>query len=169
MTIRYRAATPADLVAIDEIFRTSFCDTFAHLYHRDDLAAFLAQFTPALWASELGDRQFAFRIAEDAGRIIGFAKLGPPNLPVATDAPRIELRQMYLLKEWHGQGIAGELMDWVIAEAKRRAARELYLTVYIDNHRARRLYERFGFVVVGRYDFMVGNHADEDTIMRLDL
>jgi len=57
-------------------------------------------------------------------------------------------------------------MDWALDEARRRGAKELYLTVYVDNHRARRLYERYGFAVVGRYDFMVGGHADEDLIMR---
>ena len=41
MTITYRDATAADLPAIDRVFRTSFCETFAHLYRPEDLAAFL--------------------------------------------------------------------------------------------------------------------------------
>ena len=41
--------------------------------------------------------------------------------------------------------------------------------MYVDNHRARRFYERYGFEAVGRYTFMVGNHADEDHLMRLGL
>ena len=39
-------------------------------------------------------------------------------------------------------------------------------TVYVDNLRARRFYDGYGFEAVGRYDFMVGTHADEDIIMR---
>jgi len=59
-----------------------------------------------------------------------------------------------------------ELSDWAIKEAQRQGFEELYLTVYVDNHRARRFYERYGFEAVGRYDFMVGSQADEDIIMR---
>ena len=40
-------------------------------------------------------------------------------------------------------------MDWALDEARRRGAEELYLTVYTDNHRARRFYERYGFEAVG--------------------
>jgi RimJ/RimL family protein N-acetyltransferase len=56
-------------------------------------------------------------------------------------------------------------MDWALEEAARRGATRIYLTVFIENHRARRFYDRYGFVPVGRYDFMVGSHADEDIIM----
>jgi RimJ/RimL family protein N-acetyltransferase len=45
----------------------------------------------------------------------------------------------------------------------------MFLSVFIDNHRARRFYARYGFEEVGRYDFMVGTHADHDLILRLKL
>ena len=60
-------------------------------------------------------------------------------------------------------------MDWAIEETGRRGAEEIYLTVFIDNHRARRFYDRYGFEAVGRYDFMVGSQADHDIIMRKQL
>jgi GNAT superfamily N-acetyltransferase len=169
MTVTYRAATEDDLPAVDRLFRSSFSDTFAHLYKPEDLAAFFAQFTPQAWREEFEDPRYAFRLAEADGDLAGFAKLGPPSVPVDSRADRIELRQIYIDKAWHGRGIAQELMDWSLAEARRRAASELYLTVYIDNHRARRVYDRYGFEPVGSYAFMVGNHADEDVIMRLAL
>ena len=35
-----------------------------------------------------------------------------------------------------------------------------------DREAFSRFYDRYGFEAEGRYDFMVGNHADEDIIMR---
>ena len=169
MTLSYRRAGPEDAAAIDRLFQTSFCDTFAHLYRPQDLDAFLSKFTLDAWTAELRDERYAFRVAEADGELIGFVKLGPPELPVEGKRPWLELRQLYVLNEWRGAGAARELMDWALAEAKARGGEELYLTVYTENWRARRFYEKYGFVEVGPYAFMVGEQADEDLIMRVDL
>jgi len=166
MTVTYREATPGDAAVIDRIFDTSFCDTFAHLYRPEDLDAFLSGFGIADWKAEIRDPAYAFRLAEADGEPVAYVKLGPLKLPVEPSRPALLLDQLYVLKEHHGSGIARQLMDWAFAEAMRRGAEELYLTVFIDNHRARRFYDRYGFEAVGRYDFMVGSHADEDLIMR---
>jgi ribosomal protein S18 acetylase RimI-like enzyme len=162
----FRDATAADLPAIDRVFRQSFCDTFAHLYRAEDLEAFLAKFSPEAWAEEFRDPGYRFRVAEVDREVVGYVKLGPSALPIETANRAIELRQIYVLKEHHGSGIAAALTDWAIAEARGQGFEELYLTVYVDNRRARRFYDRYGFEPVGRYDFMVGSHADEDIIMR---
>lgn len=169
MTVAYRGADPEDAAVIDRIFRSSFIDTFAHLYRPEDLEAFLAKFTIEEWAAELRDERFSVRMAEVDGQPIGFVKLGPPELPVQKDRPWIELRQLYVLAEWRGAGAARGLMDWAIAEGRKRGASEMYLTVYTENWRARRFYDRYGFVEVGPYAFMVGEQADEDLIMRVEL
>lgn len=169
MTISFRDASAKDAATLDRIFNTSFCDTFAHLYRADDLSAFLSSFALSDWEAELRDAAYAFRIAEADGKPVGYAKLGPQKLPISSERPSMMLDQLYVLKEHHGVGIAHSLMDWGLAEARRRHAQELYLTVYIDNHRARRFYDRYGFEPVGTYDFMVGNHVDEDIIMRKSL
>ena len=165
MNVTYRDATPADAAALDRIFDRVFCDTFGHLYREEDLNAFLSSFGVADWERQLADPAFACRIAEVDGNPVGYVKLGPLKLPVEPDAPALLLDQLYVLKERHGAGIARGLMDWALEETARRGASRLYLTVYVDNHRARRFYDRYGFQPVGRYDFMVGSHADEDIIM----
>lgn len=168
MTILYRNGRAGDGAAVAELFRDSFVATFGHLYGAEDLGAFHERVTAKAFESELADPRFAFRLAEEDGALAGFVKLGPDDLPEAL-RDSIELYQLYVLEAWHGRGIAAALMDWAIAHAREREAAELRLTVYIDNHRARRFYERYGFEEVGKYVFMVGNHADDDRIMRLKL
>ena len=164
--ISYRPAVPQDAATLDRIFNTSFCDTFAHLYDPADLDLFLGSFGVSDWEAELSNSNYAFHIGEADGDPVAYLKLGPQKLPVDTSRPSMVLDQLYVLKEYHGTGIAQSLMAWAFDEARARGAEELYLTVFVDNHRARRFYDRYGFEPVGRYDFMVGNHADEDIIMR---
>jgi ribosomal protein S18 acetylase RimI-like enzyme len=169
MTAFYRAATAADAATLDRIFDATFCGTFGHLYRREDLAAFLSSYGIADWETDLDDPACAFRVAEAEGAIAGYVKLAPLTLPVEPRGEALMLDQLYVLEAHHGSGIAQALMDWAIEEARLRGAAELYLTVFTGNPRARRFYERHGFTEVGPYHFMVGNHADEDIILRKTL
>ena len=166
MTVMWRNAGPVDAAALSDIGVRSFVETFGHLYSRENLAAFLENHSEENWARELADPRYAVRLGTDDGVDAAYVKLGPPSLPFTPPKDSIELRQFYILKPWQGAGLAPAMMDWALAEARRRGAQEIYLSVFTDNHRARRFYEKQGFEPVGRYDFMVGTHADEDVVMR---
>ena len=166
MKIAYRDAELGDATALRQLFAESFVETFGHLYRPEDLQDFLDGNSEAKWEANLSDPDVAIRVAEIDGTLVGFVELAPKKLPYETAAPALELRRLYLRSNAHGRGIADELMKWALREAAARGAQELVLSVYVDNHRARRFYERYGFEAVGRYDFMVGNHADEDIILR---
>ena len=166
MTITYRDATPADAATMADIGPRTFTETFGHLYTPENLAAFLTNHAVENWERELADPRYTIRLAEQDGQAVAFAKLGPPGLPFAVTGPTAELKQFYVLKPWHGTGVAPALMDWVLAESRARGAGQLFLSVFVDNHRAQRFYARYGFEAVGSYAFMVGTHADEDIIMR---
>lgn len=169
MTVTYRDATIADAAALAELGARSFAETFGHLYQPTDLALFLQNHTTEAWAAELADPGFTVRIAESAGALVAYAKLGPPQLPFHPRGRAAELRQFYVLGPWQGSGVAQALIKWVIDTARGQGADDLYLSVFTDNHRARRFYEKFGFEAEGSYAFMVGTHADEDIVMRLAL
>lgn len=167
--ITYRDAEPADATLLSGLSRRSFTETFGHLYRPDDLASFLERLSPEAWAAELADPGFAVRIAGEAREAAGFAKLGPPSLPFEPRGPSAELRQLYVLRPWQGAGVAAALMDWAIGRARAQGAADLYLSVFVDNARAKRFYARYGFDRIGTYAFMVGGHEDEDDVMRMAL
>jgi ribosomal protein S18 acetylase RimI-like enzyme len=165
VTITYRTATSEDAEQLHELFTRIFCDTFAHLYRPEDLDAFLSGFSIDGWREQLSDPAYAFRLAE-SDKAVGYAKVGPLKLPVEAPDRSVMLYQLYVDGAHHGAGVGKALMDWVVEEARRRDAPALYLTVFTDNHRARRFYDRYGFELAGRYEFMVGNQADEDVILK---
>jgi len=169
VTIVLRDARADDAAILAELGARSFKETFGHLYAPENLAAFLTNHKEEKWRSELADPGVAVCIGEVDGRAVAYAKLSPPGLPFEPQGHPIELKQFYVLKEWHGNGVAQQLMTWVLDEARRRGAEELYLSVFTGNQRAQRFYSRYGFEEVGRWAFMVGTHADEDIIMRLAL
>jgi ribosomal protein S18 acetylase RimI-like enzyme len=169
MTVEYRTATVRDADALSALGTATFIDTFGHLYQQDDLEAFLQNHSSDAWARDLADSAFAIRVAELDGAMVGYAKLGPPHLPFEPRGEAAELRQLYVLEEMKGQGVARTLIEWVIDRARERRADHLYLSVFTENHRARRFYEKYGFEPEGTYAFMVGTHADEDIVMRLQL
>lgn len=167
--VAFRASDTGDAETLARLGATTFAETFGHLYRPADLDAFLTIHTSASWRAELADPAYAVLLGEVAGEAVAYAKLGPPKLPFTPPDGAVELRQFYVRAPYHGAGVAAGMMDWVIAEARRRAAKALYLSVFVDNPRARRFYERYGFERVGTYAFMVGDHADEDDVMRLAL
>jgi len=169
MSVAFRLAGTDDAPSLSKLGAETFTATFGHLYQPADLATFLVSHGEEQWRQELADTEFAVLIAEEDGQAVGYAKVGPPHLPFEPRGVPIELRQFYLLEAWQGRGLADRMMQWVIDEAERRGGDHLYLSVFTDNHRARKFYERWGFVAEGRYAFMVGGHADEDIVMRRPL
>jgi diamine N-acetyltransferase len=165
--ISYRDATPADGAVLGGIARATFIDTFGTLYGLEDLATFLEQGCDAAYAAELADPDIAVRFALTGGTPIGFCKISALKLPAPDPAPgAAELRQLYIYKPWQGLGIADELTRWALDGARARGASELWLSVFTENHRARRFYARHGFAEVAPYHFMVGTQADEDILCR---
>ncbi len=169
--IAYRDAVAADGAELAAMAKRSFTDTFGTLYRPEDLAAFLDQtFGETGLPAQLSDPAFMVRVAVDGvGEIVGFAKTGSVAFPGDWPATAIELHQLYVRGDQHGAGVGPALMAWAINVARAEGRTEMILSVYVDNHRAHRFYQRYGFVEIGRYVFMVGEQPDDDRIMRLVL
>lgn len=167
--IAYRDAHPQDAEALSAMAQQCFIETFGTLYAPADLNLFLDQaMSVDAFARQLDDNGYRIRLATIEGQPIGFAKLGP-NYFADWPVDAACLHQLYVLAAHHGDGTGRVLMDWALADARAQGAAEMFLSVYVDNHRARAFYARIGFRKVGDYDFMVGNHRDHDEIMRLNL
>lgn len=167
--ITYRAPLPNEAAALADLGCNTFVETFGHLYRPEDLADFLDDtYAPDHVAAQIANPRFLFRLAEDDGRLVGYSKIG---LDISLDYDPgnrlvVELKQLYLMATHHGLGVAQALMDRVIAEAESHGADEIILSVWAENARAQRFYQRYGFEWIGDTHFMVGSHRDEEFLYR---
>ncbi len=81
------------------------------------------------------------------------------------------VEEMHLLniavaRQWHGSGLAQELMDVLYDLCRQRAAPTLWLEVRPSNLRAKALYERQGFESVGiRKNYYPAPQGREDALV----
>jgi GNAT superfamily N-acetyltransferase len=116
---------------------------------------------------DLLDPTIEWLTAEAGGQIVGYAKLRALAAPAPNPQKgALELQQIYVLREWHGRGVAERLMHWALDRARTLGAPEIYLTVFDHNERAKRFYARHGFVDVGHCTFQLGDRIDDDRVWR---
>jgi diamine N-acetyltransferase len=169
--IAYRMAGPADARPLGVIGAETFAETFGANYPPEHLEAFLAEkYDPDVMAGELADPDVEVRVAEQAGRMVAFCKLGAMSLPIDPGPePCVELHRIYVRSEAQGLGLGRELLDWAIERSRQRGAAHLFLGVWAGNARAQAIYARRGFETVGGYKFRVGGTLDDEAILRLRL
>ncbi|MCL5023912.1 MAG: ribosomal protein S18-alanine N-acetyltransferase [Nitrospirae bacterium] len=71
--------------------------------------------------------------------------------------------------DYRRRGIAAALVAHVIAEFKERGCRFVYLEVRASNHAAKRLYEGFGFTLVGTRKSYYVVPTEDAAIMMLEI
>jgi diamine N-acetyltransferase len=171
VNVTIRRATADDAQALADFGRKTFFDTFGHLYPPEDADFFSAQrFSLERSRQDLAEAGRVIHLAFQGDAVVGFLDCGDLTLPVPIPKEGgCELYRLYLDVPAKGTGLAKTLMEMAIDWAKARGAKALYLGVYCDNARAQAFYRKFGFEIIGAYQFKVGNTLDDERIMELIL
>ncbi|MEY3780379.1 MAG: hypothetical protein RLZZ510_362 [Bacteroidota bacterium] len=156
-----------DVALLQRIGRKTFEDTFGNTCTKEDMKGVLERyFNTEQCASELNDPSDNFFFHERNGETTGYMRINTIyGCPLEQLKPfrSIELVRLYVLKEFHGMGVANELMDFAIAFAKQSGYEKMYLSVWEYNFRARGFYEKHGFVNSGvKNDFPLGSTPQTD-------
>ena len=164
-----RRAEPADAEALRDLARETFTETFGHLYAPEDLALHLDNsYDVAVLIPILESPDHQILVAEHEGRLIAWAHGGPCGLPhPEADETQGELKRLYVRQGLQASGLGSRLLERTLAFlGEHFGDRPQWVGVWEENPGAKRLYERQGFRQVGAYQFTVGDHRDEDLILR---
>ena len=167
--LKIRRGNVGDAETLSPLAIKIFNDAFAAnpLNKPEDMRAYIVEaFSLEQTRRELADENFIFFIAEVEARMIGYAKLQEHSTEdCVTDDDPIELSRLYVLKDFHGRGIAEKLMNECFDIARRRNYQTMWLGVWEYNHRAQKFYEKLGFRKVGSHVFQLGSDAQTDWVM----
>ena len=149
MPIKIERATLEDTKLISELGAKTFDQAFRGTCTDADLEGVLQEYyNEEQVAKELSDAQDHFFVLYKNGEAVGYARINlarPPERYFA-DKKSIELTRIYFLEEFHGQGLANELMEYCFDFLKRKGYELVYLSVWEHNDRAQAFYKKHGFV-----------------------
>jgi RimJ/RimL family protein N-acetyltransferase len=150
--LRIRTATLDDSDQIARAHIRTWQAAYAHALP----AAYLASFDPSAWAqrrrAQLAEQTPPSEcfVAEVDDAIVGHATVGPFRDPDGTHDHRVgEILAIYVVPEQWSAGVGAALMRAGLNYLVGQGLTEVRLWVIADNPRARRFYERFGYIADG--------------------
>jgi ribosomal protein S18 acetylase RimI-like enzyme len=166
MEITIRKVTAADVSTLSVIAKQSFYDTFTGTCSEEDMQGFLQDyFNEEQLANEINTPNDHCVFAELDGKPVGYMRFMEDysGLPLMQQWKAMELKRIYVLKEYHSKGIAQQLMNYIIEFSVKEKYEVIWLGVWEHNLRAQRFYEKYGFVNSGHtHDFPIGNTPQTD-------
>jgi ribosomal protein S18 acetylase RimI-like enzyme len=102
--------------------------------------------------------------------VIGYLKLNfGASQTDLKDNNALEIERIYVLREFHGRKIGQLLFDKAIEVAKVQHVAYVWLGVWKENKRALQFYTKNGFVEFDHHVFVLGDEAQTDIMMKLEL
>ena len=142
--MRVRPARREDAAAIADVHVLTWQTAYEHIFGAERLAG-IGDRRRANWEERLAhpEPDLQVFVAEDDGRVTGFASIGDSR-----DEPgKGELHAIYVLPEAWGSGAGSALMATALEALRGYPSAMLW--VLEDNPRARRFYEREGWILDG--------------------
>jgi GNAT superfamily N-acetyltransferase len=163
--VRIRSATPDDARPVAEVHVASWRHAYREVLPEDSLERLSVEEREAMWLGAFADpdpKNGAF-VAEENGRVVGFASFGPSRDEDAPDGTG-EVPAIYVEPSAMGRGVGRGLLEEATAELRLAGFSRVTLWVLAANERARRFYEREGWAWDGAVSTHMFDCANEPVV-----
>lgn len=141
--MQLRDATPEDAEGIAAIYNDAVRNTTAILNDGEVDAA-----NRTAWIAARRQAAYPVLVAEDAGRVVGYASFGDWR---AFDGYRATVENsVYVAVDARGRGLAAQLLELLIVRAQAMGKHVMVAAITAENEVSIRLHSRLGFVETGR-------------------
>ena len=160
-----------DLENLQKISILTFRETFEEVNSEEDMQKYLDEnLSLERLKNELENQNSEFYFAENNGEILGYLKLNFKDAQTEkVEENHFEIERIYVLKAFLGQKIVQILFDKAIEIGREKNLEYVWLGVWEENHRAIKFYEKNGFKIFGKHDFVLGKDVQTDLLMKLKL
>ena len=149
----------------------TFDESFRPVNTQETIDTYLGEaFTTEQLTIELmtNGSEFYFIYADD--ELAGYLKLNyAPAQSDLNDPDSIEIERIYVKKEFKGEGLGKQLMDYAFKLVEETGKKYLWLGVWEKNKDAIEFYKHIGYTVTGEHQFKIGDELQTDLIMRKEV
>jgi ribosomal protein S18 acetylase RimI-like enzyme len=169
--IKIEQINNSHIVALRQIGRQTFEETFAESNTAKNMAKYLEEgYSHEKLNEELNNQNSFFYFAILDEKVIGYLKLNTGiSQTELKDNDALEIERIYVLKDYHGKKVGQLLFDKALTIAKEQHVAYVWLGVWEENKRAIQFYTKNGFVEFDQHVFVLGDEAQTDIMMKLEL
>ncbi len=161
-----RLAAPDDAQRSADIHGRSWMFAYGDIVGKDLIESYNARW-PFVWAKMLENNTDTHYVILDGDMIVGFTSINPSRDADVSDE-MFELTGLYLDPNHIGKRYGKQAMDFVKHEASTRGYTAISLWVLDQNDRAKRFYEKEGFIPDGsKKNSGLGDTQEERYICKL--
>ena len=157
-----------DLEKLRNLSIQTFRETFDEVNTEEDMQKYLDEnLSVEKLNSELDNTNSEFYFLENNGDILGYLKLNFKDAQTEKlEENHFEIERIYILKAFLGQKLGQILFDEAIEIGKEKNLEYVWLGVWEENHRALKFYNKNGFEIFGKHDFVLGEDVQTDLLMK---
>ncbi len=154
-----------------EFAKRTFLETYATVNSESDMRKYVSEnFSRSRFNEEFYSQGSEFFSAKIDSRWVGYLKVNRGN--TQTEQPlqnSLEIERIYVIANFHGQGIAQKLYSKAVSLARSYQSEYLWLGVWEENLKAIKFYQKCGFELFGQHKFRLGDAIQNDLIMSLKI
>lgn len=161
-----KKVTISDVEELSKLAKKTFYDTFVNTCTVDDMNSFLEEcYSIKATIKDIQDPNRFFYFYTINNKAVGYIsfKEGNDGFAELKQFKALELKRLYIEKNFFGKGVAQSLMNFYLSYCIENDYEIAWLGVWEHNERAKTFYKKFGFEDSGySHPFPIGNTPQTD-------